>query len=390
MRLGLNVYPTDGERIGPELLEALAGAWREKRVPPGRFDIFLGQLRHAWHHMHADKGLPSAFLVRTARRRCEVLDGNSLGSVYLPDDTTKGRSLREEDKPVLEMGVRHARRLAPILVDATAVRRASVLVERELIDGVKWIGDSDTARGLEETRYRWLPSPLLAILAHGGPNPTSDTTQGWSAALDRMRRARVVECQSIELQLVDRDETISKSEPPARWLAEDMLAVTPEIGDSYEALAPPAEAMLDRQDLLKDLRLVLGALEGKYAPSRDQIEHGLERAEIDAQFFADIHSRWTGSRGVLASRIKPVVALLGIDLEEFEVAVEDMGRLTDWLQVNVPEWEAAQLIGAARRSRDDHAMGMEAWHVLGDVARLPPWNAVLEQLGDEYEAVENK
>ena len=47
-RLGLNVYPTDGERIGPELLNALAEAWRSERVLPGQFDVFLGQLRHAW------------------------------------------------------------------------------------------------------------------------------------------------------------------------------------------------------------------------------------------------------------------------------------------------------------------------------------------------------
>ena len=389
VRLGLNVYPTDSERIGPELLDALAGAWREKRVLPGWFDIFLGQLRHAWQHLDEDKGLPSAFLVRTARRRFEVLDGNSLGDVYLPDETIKGRSLREEDKPVLEMEVRDARRLANILVDTAAVRLASKLAERDLIDGVEWTGDSDAVRGLEETRYRWLPTPLLAILAHGGPNPTGDTTKGWKDAFDRLLGTRVVECQSIEVALVDGAETIAKSEPPARWIVGDVLAVTPEIGDSYEALASAAQAMLDRQDLLKDLRLVLGALDGVDAPSRDELERALERAEIDAQTFSDIRSRWAGNMGLIASRIRPVVVLLGIGGEEFEVAVEDMDRLTNWLTDNVSEWEAAKLIAAARRSRDDHAMGMAAWHVLSNAAQLPAWNAVLEQLGDEYEAVEN-
>ncbi len=57
---------------------------------------------------------------------------------------------------------------------------------------------------------------------------------------------------------------------------------------------------------------------------------------------------------------------------------------------NLPEWKGTELIAAARRSRDDHAMGMAAWHALGNVAQLPAWNAVLEQLSDEYEAVENK
>ena len=169
--LGLNIYPTDGERIGPELLNALADAWRKQRVPLGRFDIFLGQLRHAWQHLDESKGLPSKFLVRTARRRFEVLDGDSLGDVYLPDDDEKGRSLREEKKHVLEMELREANRLAGVLVQATAVRLASRLVERELIDGVEWTGSTDAVRALEDTRYRWLPAPLLAIRAHGGPNP---------------------------------------------------------------------------------------------------------------------------------------------------------------------------------------------------------------------------
>ena len=70
--------------------------------------------------------------------------------------------------------------------------------------------------------------------------------------------------------------------------------------------------MLDRQDLLKDLRLVLGALEGVEKPSLEEIEKALERAEIDAQAFADIRSRWAGNTGLVASRVRPVAALLGV------------------------------------------------------------------------------
>ena len=44
--------------------------------------------------------------------------------------------------------------LAGVLVDTTAVRLASELVERDLIDGVEWTGSSDAVRALEETRYR--------------------------------------------------------------------------------------------------------------------------------------------------------------------------------------------------------------------------------------------
>ena len=388
--LGLNVYPTDGEKIGPELLDALAEAWRSQRVPPGRFDIFLGQLRHAWQHLDESNGLPGVFLVRTARRGFKVLDGDSLGDAYLPNDDEKGRSLREEKKHVLEMELREANRLARVLVETTAVRLASELVERALIDGAEWTGGSDAVRALEETRYRWLPAVLLAIQAHGGPNPTGHTTAGWADALTRLRGAGVVECKSIEIELVASGETIAKSEPVARWLKGDVLAVTSETGAAYEALAPAAQAMLDRQDLLKDLRLVLGALDGFEAPSLEQLEGALDRAEIDVQAFADIRSRWAGNTGLVASRIRPVAALLGVAGEEFEAAALSTDALTDWLADNVPQWEALELLPAARRSRDDHTMGLAAWHALGDVAQLPEWNAVLNRLGDEYEAVRNK
>ena len=388
--LGLNVYPTDGERIGPELLDALADAWRTQRVPPGRFNIFLGQLRHAWYSLDESRGLPSSFLVRTARRRFKVRDGDSLGDAYLPNDEEKGRSLREEGKQVLEMERREANRLAGVLVEASDVRLASELVERVLIDGTEWNGTSDSVRVLAETQYRWLPAPLLTIAAHGGLNPTGHTTRGWTAAFDRLQGAGVVECESIEVELLDGEETIAKSEPVAQWLAGDVLAVTNETGTAYESLAPAAQAMLGRQDLLKDLRLVLGRLDGLESPSHEQIKDALDRAEIDAQAFADIRSHWAGNAGLVADRIRPVAALLGVAGEEFESAVTDMDRLTDWLLENLPQWEAAELITAARRSRDDHAMGLAAWRVLGDVAQLPAWNAVLERLGDEYEPVENK
>ena len=388
--LKLNVYPTDGERIGPELLDGLAEVWRENRVPPQQFDIFLGQLRHAWQHLDESKGLPSSFLVQTARHRFKVLDGDSLDSVYLPNESAKTRSLREEGKSILEMRVQDARRLEQVLLSTTAVRLASELAERDLIDGMEWTGSSEAVCGMEETRYRWLPEPLLAIMAQGGPNPTGDTTKGWLDALDRLRSARVIECQTIEVELVEGGATIARSEPPARWLKGDVLAVTAELGESYEKLAPAAQSILERQDLLKDLRLVLGALNGVEAPSLAEIESALDRTEIDAQVFADIRSRWAGNVGWVASRIRPVTVLFDISGDEFEAAAVDLDRLTDWLVNNLPEWNVTELIATARHSRDDHAMGMATWHVLGDVAQLPEWNAALERLAGEYEVVENK
>ena len=104
--LGLNEYPTDGERIGPELLNALAAAWRALPDLAARFNVFLGQVRHAWQHFDKRRALPGEFLVWTGTRRFAVLDGGGLREVYLPDDAQKGRTVRESGKGVLEMQVR--------------------------------------------------------------------------------------------------------------------------------------------------------------------------------------------------------------------------------------------------------------------------------------------
>ena len=387
--LGLNVYPMDRERLGPALLNALAAAWLAQPELAARFNVFLGQVRHAWQHFHEDGRLPNQFLVWTERRRFEVVDAEDLGDAYLPDDAEKGRSVRESGKGVLEMPVREAVRLGASLVEATGIRRASALEERVLIDGIEWTGASGVERSLEDTRYRWVPAPLLAVAAHGGPNPTGAATKGWAASVGRLRSTVVVECESIVVELVGGEETIATNEPPAWWLPGAVLAVARETGAAYEKLAPALEAMLDRQDLLKDLRLVLGAVGGSEVPSDEEIERALDRAEIDAQAFGDVRSHWAGSAGLLADRARPVAELLGCDIDEFESAALDVDRLTGWLGCNVPKWDPRKLVLAARRSRDDRAMGLEAWRALGDDAQLPAWNAALERLGDEYEPVAN-
>ena len=388
--LGLNFYPTESERIGPALLNALAAAWRTQPELVARFNVFLGQVRHAWQYFDGDAQLPDEFLLWTERRRFDVVEGGGLADAYLPDDAEKGRSVRGSGKGILEMPLRAANRLGASLVEATGIRRASALAERVLIDAIEWTGESGMVRRLEDSRYRWLPLPLLAVAAYGGPNPTGAATQGWTSSVRRLRGAAVIECESIVVELVAGEESIATNERAAWWLPGDVLAVVRETGVQYEKMAPALEAMLDRQDLLKDLRLVLGAVGDWEVPSDEAIERALGRAEIDAQAFADVRSHWAGSAGLLADRARPVAELLGCDMEAFELAALDADRLTGWLGDNCPQWDSQKLISAARRSRDDRAMGLEAWRVLGDFAQLPAWNAALERLGEEYEAVANK
>lgn len=389
VRLGLNVYPTENERTGPELLNALASAWTADRVPTGRFDVFLGQVRDAWRHLDPDRGLPETFLVRTRQRAFATRGRSELADVYLPDNQDRTRTLRAHGMAVLDMDSAYTERIAGVLTDATDIRRASLLDERHVIDGVPWKGRADGILALEETEYQWLPVVLLSVAAHGGNNPAGATTTAWRNAADRLRRARILECEDIAVELVDTDRVVGSSEPRAQWLPGDVLAVRRDLA-SYDDLASAAQALLDRQDLLKDLRLVLGSLPAQEAVTPESVESALARSEIDSLALADIRQRWAGNVNLLVDRIRPVLMLFGLPGSGLDAAAEDLDRLTRWLSANVPQWPAPELLSAARKSGDDHAMGTAARMALGEVAELPAWNAALSKLGDRYETVENR
>ena len=175
--------------------------------------------------------------------------------------------------------------------------------------------------------------------------------------------------------------------PPAQWLPGDVLAVRRDL-TSCKELASATQALLDRQDLLKDLRLVLGALHQDRV-TLDRIESALSGAEIDSEALADIRQRWAGSTSLLVDRVRPVVALLGNSARGLDEAGVELERLTEWLSANLPQWPTENLLLAARRSPDDHAMGLAAWKALGNVAQLPAWNKALTALGDRYGTVQN-
>ena len=387
--LGLNVYPTENEWTGPELLDALAAAWTEGRVPAGRFDVFVGLMRHAWRHLDPDKGFPSTFLVRSGQRKLSSRAGSELEDVFLPDEGSRARSLQEYGIPTLEMGVHDAGRTAKALQAVTTVNRASTLEERYLIDGDPWTGLIDGIPPLDDTRYgTWLPIIALTVRAYGGATPTGPAVSEWRDAADRFRRACVLECDHIAVELTDGDRVVAESKPAAQWLPGEVLAVRRNVGASHGDLAPAVQLLLHRQDILKDLRLVLRALAGHEQPTREQMSVALEQAEIDAQALADVYNLWARRTSFVVDRIRPVLALLGIRSDGLEAAT-NIEHLSEWLTTNLPHWPASAILSAAQRSRDDREMGETVWSVLGDLAQLPAWNEALATLGDRYVPVEN-
>ena len=393
MRLGLNVYPTEDDQTGPELLEALANACDESTMPTCGFDVFLGQVRRAWRHLAPDTALPTRFPVRTMARRFEP--ASDLSDAYLPDHNTRSRLLRDHRKPILEMNLAEAQGAVGARLDTLGPRRASNLQERCLVDDQPVLDESaEGVSSIEDSALSWLSLILLTLAAHGGANPRGPATRAWDDAKAELRSARIRWCSSLVVEVMDGEQVVARSEPPAHWLPNQGLLLVCH-GSEYEALAPACQALLDRQDLLRDLRLVLGALptDGS-VPTRHQIEAALDRAEIDSETFADICGRWDADASHIVDRIRPVMKLLGLPHEGLDAAAADTDVLTTWLSARLAghqthQWSADDLLSAARKSHDDQHMGREACRHLGEMAQLPKWNAVLAELGDRYAACEN-
>ena len=394
-RLGLNVYPTEEDRTGPELLEALADAHERKEMPAGGFDVFLGQVRHAWRHLDPDADRPGRFLVRTSPRMFEIKSEADLAGVYLPDHNTRSRLLRDHRKPILEMYPAEARGAVGERLDPLKPRRASNLQERCLADGQPVLENSEgRAEPIKDSALSWLPLILLTLAAHGGTNPRGPTTGPWDDAKATLRAARVRRCGTLVVEVVDGEQVVARSEPQAHWLAKQgILLICHSSG--YEALAPACQAILDRQDLLRDLRLVLGALptDGS-TPTHLQIEAALDRAEVDTETLADICGRWDADAAHIHHRIRPVMRLLGVPDDGLDTAGTASEALTTWLSVRLAEhrerpWSPEDLLSAARKSRDDAEMGRTVFQHLGESAELPKWNAALAELGDRYATVVN-
>jgi len=191
------------------------------------------------------------------------------------------------------------------------------------------------------------------------------------------------------VELRDAERTVANSEPKAHWMARDnILLLTREVvaTGSYGEIGTACQSVLDRRNLLKDLRLVLDSLDGELRPTPARIDEALDRAEIDAGAVADIRLQI----GNPLDRIRPVAQLLGVSNDGLEAAATDADRLYSWLSDKIPRWPTEDLMAAAHECYDDFEMGFRARKVLRHEAELPEWNEALAELGGEYRPVENE
>ena len=402
--VGLNVYPTEDDSTGPALLEALARVIEnEGPMPAGGFDVLIGQIHHAWKHLGEDCDLPKRFLVRTKPRILVIHTAEDINDVYLPNDLAPTRSLRQQEEPILAMRPKEAQGPIGDRLRKLGATPTSTLADRCLIDGRSGVRPTDGAQTLDEVGLEWLPVVLLALAAHGGGNPTGPATKAWLDAASRLRRARVRLCHSIRVELLNGERIVARRDPRAHWLPRPgILLLHHNIVQRglWEEIASASQAVLDRQDLLKDLRLVLGFLARSRTPTRPttgQIAAALDRAEVDAEALSDIRLRWIGETTMVLARIRPLAKLLKLDDAILDADKADTAKLAVWLADGLRDRVRAEeritcakeLLAAAMECYDDFGMGYEARRVLGDFAALPKWNEALRALGDGDQQVAN-
>ncbi len=402
--VGLNVYPTEDDSTGPALLEVLVSVVENGGpMPAGGFDVLIGQIHHAWQHLGEDRDLPKRFLVRTKPRTLAIRTAEGLNDTYLPDDLASTRSLREQREPILAVRRDEAQGWVGDRLHELGATPASALKDRCLIDGHSDGQPAEGAQTMDEVGLNWLPVVLLALAAHGGGKPTGPTTRAWRRAVQRLGRARVRLCRSIRVELLDGERIVAGSDARAHWLPRPaILLLHHEITQRglWEEIAAASQAVLDRQDLLKDLRLVLGSLAVNRTPTRptwQQVKAALNRAEIDAEELSDIQLRWIGETTMLLDRLRPLAKLLKLDDTILGADRKDTDRLTEWLAGGFrdrprhedPMAAAERLLDAARECYDDAEMGMRVYEVIGEDAQLSKWNDALRALGGQYEQVAN-
>ena len=136
--LGLNVYPTDRERIGPPLLNALAAAWRAQPELAARFNVFLGQVRHAWQHFDGATSCRTSSSYGPSGDDSRLSTGKVWAMRICPTMPRTGDRFRKAERA--SWRCRCGRRTGSVhhWSRQPGIRRAAALEERVLIDGIEW------------------------------------------------------------------------------------------------------------------------------------------------------------------------------------------------------------------------------------------------------------
>ncbi|MBI5515255.1 MAG: DUF3883 domain-containing protein [Deltaproteobacteria bacterium] len=394
--LGMPLLDLDAETSDPRLLVDLAAALAQDRVAPAAKNIFLGQVRNAWHALHpTDRSeLPAAVVVQRGGRPLEAHEPTEAEPIYLPDIATRGVDPGPfAVLPVAVMELRDAARLLSLLQRRLPgrVRALSSLRTEVLAAGVPWVRSEPAVR-LMGSSMHWLATLALTVSAFAGPQAHGAQTKEFKQRLAAMRGTSIESVSGLAVRVMGLDGPSAEHPSAAVWdAATQTIVYAPEASGWLEALAGPLAQVLDRTDVVTPLRYALSKLPSDREPEQADVEHAVSAVEVSPTQLAEVRQLCTGDHAFVCERLRPVVELLapGEPWSVFETA-ETEDALRTLLGAAVPaDVEPAWLIELARESATDRAMGSNLFARIGKRAQLAAWNGVLSRLGAPYRILTN-
>ncbi len=172
-----------------------------------------------------------------------------------------------------------------------------------------WAPSSDIA-ALEQTTLAWLVPFTLCVAVARDPKQHRQT-KTFREALATLRAARVDRVAGLNLRLRGEGDSTS-AEVSAFWYDEERILLYDDTDQKWlVGLAGPLASILDRADVLKDLRLALTELRGNAAPGDEQQRDALAALDIDADEFNEVRQACSGDLSWIADRL--LLALILVD-----------------------------------------------------------------------------
>jgi hypothetical protein len=382
-RLGMPRFDPEAKSASTQLLDALADAVLQERVP--HWDVFLGQVRSAWRGFDPAEGsaFPRLLLVQRGSSRLIAQQPDQEHPIYLPDSAKSFlAALKHFELPVIAIEIEDAKRLADRFTAAFpgGVLRASNLQPVPLVEGLPW-SDVPQERMRENTELEWVIPVLLTIAAFHGPQSQGAASKAFRKHLEAFRDARVGVVGKVETGLFQGELPVAPPLPvPALWLSSSQTLLLSDVWkEDMASLSEALANILEREDLEVPIKLVLGITGAQ--PEHQVLIRALEQLKLSEEHFRDVREHWRGDLGQIIEMLVPLLTILKpeanigelVELDTDEAVMEFLDHLQD------ERLDGKTLVRMARESSDMFEFGSRAFDLFGDAVQMSHWNGALSR-----------
>ena len=383
--LGMPIFDPENETDSPRLLNDLTAALLADTVTDK--NVFLGHIHDAWRLFRPGKEgvMPRQFIVTKGSAQLHAVIPSKEFPVYVPDSSSTCTSaLVKCELPVIEMESVTAKELAPLLKShfGDCVHLASDMENWPMVEGVRW--RHIEGEFFSESMVGWLAPLILTLFAFAGNKASGFHTKSFKRAVQTVRETRICWIDNLEIGLWRKEKLVTSHPVVTFWLDEKKsLVCENSCRIQYSVLSEALEAMLDRSDIKRDLKLVLRELEQFDSPTQENICAALMNSlEIKPHQYFTVVEQWKGDISQSTRLLSPVVCLLKseIDLSELDAVVTEEG-LQCFLQKLQCDIELGQLMKVVCESNDFDELGKRLHEIAGEKFQLSSWNNALGKSG---------